>query len=95
MCRGTKVLTNFVSSHIISTKDKAQNQSNFEAERRLKSKIECNIEVLEEAQQLWNLGKSIGMEADTDHFDFIQNYANMESRDRKEAMELGSRKAHR
>ena len=83
MCRGTKVLTNFVSCHIISTKDKAQNQSNFEAERRLKSKIECNIEVLEEAQQLWNLGKSIGMEADTDHFDFIQNYANMESRDRK------------
>ena len=33
------------------------------------------------------------MEADTDHFDFIQNYANMESRDRKEAMELGNRNA--
>ncbi|KAL5137836.1 putative ribonuclease H protein [Glycine soja] len=75
-----------------NTKDKAQNQSNFEAERRLKSKIECNIEVLEEAQQLWNLGKSIGMEADTDHFDFIQNYANMESRDRKEAMELETKR---
>ena len=84
-----------VMAAIIDNWDKAQNQSHFEAERRLKSKIECNTEVLEEAQQLWNLGKSIGMEAVTDHSDFIQNYANMESRDRKEAMELGNRKAHR
>lgn len=74
--------------------DKAQNQSHLEAERRLKSKIICNTEVMEEAHQLQNLGKRIGMEAETEHSDCIQHYANMESRDKKEAMELGNRKAH-
>ncbi|KAG5029015.1 hypothetical protein JHK87_012529 [Glycine soja] len=38
---------------MIDNRDKAQNQGHFGAERRLKkSKIECNTEVLEEAQQL-------------------------------------------
>ena len=75
--------------------DKAKNQSNVEAERRLKRKIECSIEVLEEAQHLWDIGESIGMEAATDNSDFIQSYATMECRDRKEAMELGNRKSFR
>ena len=60
--------------------------------RGLKSTIECNTTMLEEAQQQWNLGKVLGLEADTDQSDYIHSFANMEFRDRKEAMELGNRK---
>ena len=79
---------------ITDKRDKTHNPSHFEADSRLKSQIICSKEVMEEAHQLWDVGKSIGMEAETEHSDFIQHYANMESRDRKEAMELGNRKAH-
>ena len=72
--------------------DKSPNQRHFEVERGLKRTIECNSNVLEEAQQQWNLGKVLGLEADIDQSDYIHNFANMESRDRKEAMELGNRK---
>ena len=74
--------------------DKTHIPSHFEADNRLKNQIICSKEVMEEAHKLWEVGKSIGMEAETNHSDFIQQYANMESRDRKEAMELGNRKAH-
>ena len=67
----------------------------LEAEKRLKSKIVCNNQLLEEAQQLWDLGTTIGLEADTCHSDFIQSFVDMEARDRNEAMELGERKTHR
>ena len=67
----------------------------MEAEWRLKSKIVCNNQLLEEAQQLWDLGTTIGLEADTCHLCFIQSFADMEARDRNEAMELGERKTHR
>lgn len=70
-------------------------QRQFDVERRLKSIIACNTNVLEEAQQQWNFGKVIGLEADIVQSDYIHNFANMESRDRKEAMELGNRKIHR
>ena len=72
--------------------DKSPNQRHFDLERGLKSTIECNTTMLEEAQQQWNLGKVLGLEADTDQSDYIHSFANMEFRDRKEAMELGNRK---
>jgi len=76
-----------------------QNQSKthkqLEAEGKLKSKIVCNNQVLEEAQQLWDLGTHMGLEVDKCHSDFIQSFADMEARDRNEAMELGERKIHR
>ena len=67
----------------------------LEAEGRLKSKIICNNQLLEEAQQLWDLGTTIGLEAYTCHLCFIQSFADIEARDRNEAMELGERKTHR
>jgi len=75
--------------------NQSQSHKQLEAEGRLKSKIVCNNQLLEEAQQLWDLGTSIGLEADTCHSDFIQSFADMEARDRNEAMELGERKTHR
>ncbi|KAL5180582.1 putative ribonuclease H protein [Glycine soja] len=47
-----------------------------------------SAEVLEEAQHLWHLGENIGMEAATTNSDILHNYASMECRDRKEAMEV-------
>ena len=75
--------------------NQSQSHKQLEAEGRLKSKIVCNNQLLEEAQQLWDLGTSIGLEADTCHLCFIQSFADMEARDRNEAMELGERKTHR
>ncbi|KAL5153347.1 Transposon TX1 uncharacterized protein [Glycine soja] len=77
-----------VSAIQTANQDKASNQSNVEAERRLKSIIECSAEVLEEAQHLWHLGENIGMEAATTNSDILHNYSSMECRDRKEAMEV-------
>ena len=77
-----------VSAIQTPNQDKASNQSNVEAERRLKSIIECSAEVLEEAQHLWHLGENIGMEAATTNSDILHSYASMECRDRKEAMEV-------
>ncbi|KAH1242342.1 ATP-dependent DNA helicase RECG, chloroplastic [Glycine max] len=60
--------------------DKSPNQRHFDLERGLKSTIECNTTMLEEAQQQWNLGKVLGLEADTDQSDYIHSFANMEFR---------------
>ena len=74
---------------------KTHNPSQLESNNKLKSKITGNTEVMEEAHQLWEVGQSLGMEAETDHSVFIQHYADMESNDQKEAMELGNRTTHR
>lgn len=53
---------------------------------------ESNSQVIEEAKQQWCLAKILGVQAaDTEQENGIHSFANMESRDRKEAMELGNR----
>ncbi|KAH1192341.1 Coiled-coil domain-containing protein SCD2 [Glycine max] len=69
----------------IDNQAKVSNQKYVEAGTRLKSIIECNAEVLEEAQHLWRIGENIGVGATTDDLEILQRYALMESRDRKEA----------
>jgi len=61
----------------------------------LKKAEVCNTTVLDEVQQQWNLGKALGLKVDTDQSIYIQNFANMEVRDKEEAMELGNRKTCR
>ena len=74
------------------TQDKGPQQSKTDPGRGIKSKIQCNSDVLDEAHQQWNLGTILGLEAATDQSIHIQNFANMEVRDREEAMKMGNRK---
>lgn len=80
-----------------ASQDKSSQQCKSESDsgRGLKSTIECNTTVMEEAQQQWNLGKALGLEGATDQSIHIQNFANMEIRDREEALQLGNKKINR
>ena len=91
--QGLERVKNMAITPVIQNQSKTHNQ--LEAKGKLKSKIVCNNHLLEEAKQLWELGTHMGLEVDKGHSDFIQSFADMEARDRNEAMELGERKTHR
>ena len=75
--------------------DKGPNHRVLEAHKEIKSLEESNSQVMEEAKQQWHLANIIGIQADIEQAEGIQSLANMESRDRKEAMELRNKNIHR
>lgn len=78
-----------------ASQDKNLQQCKNDSGRGLKSIIECNTAVMEEAQQQWNIGKALGLEGAIDQSIHIQNFANMEIRDREEALQLGNKYINR
>lgn len=81
--------------HVSEFQDRGPKHRVSEAYDELKSIEESNSQVMEEAKQQWHLAKIIGIQADIEQDEGIHSFANMESRDRKEAMELGNRNIHR
>lgn len=73
----------------------SRNRGEMEGEAEEVNSVDGNpLEDLEDANQQWTLAKSLGLQHASDQ-EGIHSFKNMETRDRKEALQLGNRSIHK